>query len=217
MKLADLQISRVVLSDIEENAYLVSRKGRDDCVLVDPGMEAAPFVAQIQASNLTPKAILITHGHWDHIGGIGDVRKIWPDVPVFIGENDASKLTDPNGNLSVSFFFPLTTVAADRPLKDGETFEIAGIPFETREIPGHSRGHVVYLIPAEDGDVVFCGDVLFCGSVGRTDFPDSDPSALLRGIRDKILPLPDATVLLTGHGPATTVGAEKKTNPYLAR
>lgn len=215
MRFADLQIRRAVLSDFQENAFVVSVAGRDDCVVVDPGMEPEPLIQALQNAKLQPKAILVTHGHWDHVGGIAELREIWPDATIFIGENESWKLTDPNGNLSAAFGFPMTTCAADRLLKDGETFDVAGLSFKALEIPGHSRGHVVYLLETDAAPVVFCGDVVFSGSVGRSDFPDGNAADLVRGIREKILTLPDAALLFPGHGPKTTVGAERKYNPFL--
>ncbi len=215
MKLEDIVLKRFVLSDFEENAYVVSLKGRDDCVVIDPGMGAERIVEFLQQNRLTPRAILVTHGHWDHIGGIASIREVWKDASIFIGEKERSKLTNPNGNLSGAFGFPTTTYDADKLLRDDEIFSVAGLTFKALEVPGHSAGHVVYLLELDEVPFVFCGDVVFAGSIGRTDFADGDYSLLIKKIKEKIFPLADETFLYPGHGPNTTLKKEKRSNPFL--
>ncbi|NCA12490.1 MBL fold metallo-hydrolase, partial [bacterium] len=132
-----------------------------------------------------------------------------------IGRGDASKLGDPTANLSGGFGIALTSPPADRAVDDGERLEIAGMAIDVREIPGHSSGHVVFVLGRETPPVVFAGDVLFRESIGRTDFPDGDFAALAAGIRRHLYSLPDDTIVFPGHGPPTTVGHEKRHNPFV--
>jgi glyoxylase-like metal-dependent hydrolase (beta-lactamase superfamily II) len=169
----------------------------------------------MQSNHLKPAALLITHGHSDHIGGNAALKRQWPDCPLVIGANDAEKLIDPEKNLSARFGKPIISPAADRLIVHGDTIEYAGFLFEVREIPGHSLGHVVFICRLQDPPIVFGGDVLFAGSVGRTDFPDGNFDQLANGIREHLFNLPDPTIVLSGHGPATTIGEEKRTNPFL--
>jgi len=199
----------------EENAYLAYLPDRKDCIVFDPGLEPEKIVAEIEERQLEVAAILCTHGHADHIAGNQELKQRWPDAPLVIGSGDAIKLIDANENLSAGFGVPLTSPPADQTVDEGEVVEFAGFRFEVRETPGHSSGHVVFvaseLIPIQ----VFGGDVLFAGSVGRTDLPGCSFDVLERSIREKLYTLPDDTVVLPGHGPTTTIGQEKRTNPFV--
>ena len=212
MKISDIEVKTFVNSDFEENLFVVFVKGGKECLMIDPGMEPGEAIAFIKEKGLTPKGVLITHGHYDHIAGVDRVKAEWPDVPVMISEIDRPKMTNPAGNLSAHFGFPVTTKDADRAIANGEFLTIAGITLRAILVPGHSSGHLVYRIDGEDGTILFVGDVIFAGSIGRTDFPDGNMDHLLWGIRKYLLPLPDDTVFYTGHGPATTAGQEKRYN-----
>lgn len=212
---AGVEIGCIESAPFGENTYLLRRAGRTDCLVVDPGFEPERVIEAIDEAGLTPAAILLTHGHSDHIAGNAALRRRWHGLPILIGAGDAAKLTDPAGNLSGAFGLALTSPPADRLLADGERLDLAGFPIEVHEIPGHSSGHVVFVLAGETPPVVFAGDVLFRESIGRTDFPDGDFAALAAGIRGRLYPLPDAAVVLPGHGPPTTVGHEKRHNPFV--
>lgn len=207
---------RTVVSPIyEENCYIVARPGRDDCVVIDPGLDPRSIISVLEEEGLTPAMILNTHGHADHIAGNATLKDAHPDAPIVIGRKDEAMLTDPVLNLSAHSGFPVTSPPADSLVAEGDILEIAGFQWEVLDIPGHSPGHVVFLQRFPTGQVVvFGGDVLFRGSIGRTDFPGGDHEGLIRGIRRKLFTLPEDTVVYPGHGPVTTVAREKRSNPF---
>jgi glyoxylase-like metal-dependent hydrolase (beta-lactamase superfamily II) len=209
-----LQIHTIVSMPFEENTYVVWLPGRRDCLVIDPGLDPQAILDFLRERELTPAAILNTHGHADHIGGNADLKQAFPQAPIITGANEARLLIDAHANLSAAFGVPVTSPPADRLVNEGDVVEAAGIPLEVLDVPGHSPGHVVFLYRATP-PVVFGGDVLFRGSIGRYDFPGCDGALLLNGIRSKVLTLPPATVIYSGHGPVTTVGHEKETNPFV--
>ncbi len=209
------QILTIVSRPFDQNSYVAWLQGRGDCLVIDPGFEPGKIVSTVEKHGLTPAVLLLTHGHSDHIAGNAALKERWPECPIVIGVNEADKLINPARNLSAKFGIPLTSPPADRLVKDGETIEYAGFKLEVREIPGHSSGHVVFIWRENNPPVVFGGDVLFAGSIGRTDFPDGSFDQLAAGIREHLFTLPDETIVLSGHGPATTVGQEKQTNPFV--
>ncbi len=209
------QVACIESAPFGENTYVAWLDGRSDCVVVDPGLEPEKILEFLDEKRLTPAAILLTHGHGDHIGGCGDVKGRWPECPIVIGEEEAPKLTDAMLNLSGFFGAAVTSPPADVLLNEGDSYQAAGMTFEVFEIPGHSSGHIVFVLKDHQPPVVFGGDVLFAGSVGRTDFPGGSMSLLAEGIHKKLFTLPDDTVVLSGHGPPTTTGREKATNPFV--
>jgi glyoxylase-like metal-dependent hydrolase (beta-lactamase superfamily II) len=217
LDLAGLRLVTVVSEAFEENCYLAHREGSDDCLVIDPGLEPERILDELERHGWTPAAILNTHGHADHIAGNGELKRRWPNCPLIIGAADAPKLTSATLNLSGPFGMGLTSPPADRLVNDGDRLVEAGIELEVIAIPGHSIGEVVFLARSNTPPVAFVGDVIFAGSIGRTDFPDGDFDALIEGIRSRLFTLPDDTMLLSGHGPATTVGREKQFNPFVGR
>jgi len=210
-----VQVVKVVSALFDQNSYLVFREGRSDCIIIDPGFESQQLAQLSEEKQLAPTAFLCTHGHADHIAGNGLMKQHWPDVPLVIGAGDASKLTDPVGNLSAGFGVELTSPPADQLVKEGDVLELAGMRFEVRESPGHSAGHIIFLLKDQQPPLVFGGDVLFSGGIGRTDFPDGSFAELKESIHEKLFTLDDSTVVYPGHGPETTVGQEKNRNPFV--
>lgn len=210
-----LLVNVVTSQAFAENAFIVRLEGRQDCVVVDPGFDADQIIAELEKHGLSPAAILNTHGHADHIAGNQALKTRWPECPLVIGGDDSHKLTDARANLSGPFGFSLVSPPADRVVRDGEAFQVAGIEWFVLGTPGHSAGHVVYLWKGSSPWILFGGDVLFQGSVGRADFPDSNPRLLAESIRTKLYTLPDDTIVWPGHGDATTIGEEKRFNPFV--
>lgn len=209
-----LHIQAIVSQPFDENTYIVWRDGRSDALVVDPGLEPDLILDALAKNRLAPAVILNTHGHADHIAGNEAMKNAFPNAPLVIGENDAEMLRDANLNLSAPFGMPIVSPPHDRIVRAGEVVSFAGIDLTVREIPGHSPGHVVYIIDGEPMRVLG-GDVLFRGSIGRTDFPRGSFDLLDAGIRRDLYTLPDDTIIYPGHGPTTTIGQEKRSNPFV--
>ena len=215
MSQTGFQLAAIVSQDFQENCYVAHLGGREDCLVIDPGLEPEKVLAHLDRHRLAPAAVLLTHGHMDHTAGAKTLKERWPECPLVIGSGEAAKLTDPWLNLSAMFGLPLTAPPADVTVDEGDVYSAAGFDLHVLTIPGHSSGHVVYLWKDHQPQVAFVGDVIFAGSIGRTDLPDGDFEALAAGIRTKLYPLPEDTLLYSGHGPVTTVGREKRTNPFV--
>lgn len=210
-----VRVWRIVSVPFDENTYVFAADGRDDAVVFDPGLQPAAIASTLDAAGLTPAAILCTHGHADHIAGNAALKQRWPDARLLIGEGDEPKLSDPVGNLSAMSGLDFTSPPADATLRGGEAYEAAGLAFEVRDTPGHSAGHVSFVLRAGGNTHVVAGDVLFNRGVGRTDFPDGDAATLVRSIHQELFPLPDASIVYPGHGPTTTIGEERRENPFV--
>jgi hydroxyacylglutathione hydrolase len=209
-----LRIHTIESMPFAENTYVVWLPDRKDALVIDPGLEPDLILDFLRDEGLTPAAILNTHGHGDHIGGNAALKAAFPEAPLIIGVNEAGLLTDADANLSAPFGLPITSPPADTLVREGDVVEAAGIRLEVLDVPGHSPGHVVFIY-RDSPSLVFGGDVLFRESIGRYDFPNSNGRLLLEGIRTKLLSLPPDTVVYPGHGPTTTIGYEKRANPFL--
>ncbi|MFF8774813.1 MBL fold metallo-hydrolase [Kitasatospora sp. NPDC015120] len=205
------------------NCYLVAPGPGEECVIVDPGHRAAAGVDElVREHRLKPVAVLLTHGHIDHVASVVPVCGA-RGVPAWIHPEDRSMMSDPEKalgrSLGTQLMGELTVGEPDdvRELTDGSVLELAGLSLTVDHAPGHTRGSVTFRTPgAEDlPPVLFSGDLLFAGSIGRTDLPGGDGEAIMRSLARVCLPLDDATVVLSGHGGQTTIGRERATNPYL--
>lgn len=203
-----IEVTKIEVGQWATNCYLViSRKGRES-LIIDPGAEPARLLSQVKG--LKVKYIINTHGHSDHIGANGEMKKR-TGAPLLIHRDDASMLLHPAENLSLLWGQEVISPPADRLLQGGEEFELAGTFWKVIHTPGHSPGGISLL-----GDHrLFSGDTLFAGSVGRTDLPGASWEVLLKSIRGELLILDDEVIVYPGHGPSTTIGEERRWNPFL--
>ncbi len=206
----------------QANCFVLAADAGGPCVVVDPGEGAEqPLDELLRQHRLDPVAVLLTHGHFDHIFAVTPVCD-GHDIPAWIHPEDRVLLSDPMRALSIDarqFFggrFQLREPREVRALDDGTSLELAGLTFMVDHTPGHTRGSVTFRSAAGDGrGLLVSGDTLFAGSIGRTDLPGGDHEQMLASLRDKILVLDDETVVLPGHGPQTTIGRERASNPFL--
>ncbi len=218
--MARLHVSIVTVTPFEQNCAILWDEASKRGVVVDPGGEAPRIHAAVQKLGVAVERILLTHGHLDHAGGAAELRRLLatPERPVPIegpDPRDRFLLEGIDAQAQALGIADMHSAAPDRWLAEGETVAIAGVPFDVLHCPGHTPGHLVFV--NREGRFAILGDVLFQGSVGRTDFPYGDEAALLASIRDKLLPLGDDVQFLCGHGPGSTIGAERRSNPFLRR
>lgn len=207
---------------LQANCYLLAAGDGEPCVIVDPGQDAAEPVADaVRKHRLSPVAVLCTHGHFDHVFSVAPVCD-GDDIPAWIHPDDRAMLTDPLRGVSdesAAFFggrFELREPRRVHELTDGAELDLAGLRFTVDHTPGHTAGSVCFRShTGEDGALLLAGDTLFAGSIGRTDLPGGDGDLMRHTLRTKIMGLPEDTVVLPGHGPATTIGRERAGNPFL--
>jgi hydroxyacylglutathione hydrolase len=204
------------------NCYAIAPGAGTECVVVDPGMDAVgPLQEMLAADGLKPVAVVLTHGHLDHTFSVLPVCSGY-DIPAYLHPADSGMLADPaawHGAQLAPLMRGLALPDPDEvlPLTDGAVLSLAGVELTVRHAPGHTQGSVVFSLDLGDTPGLLAGDVLFAGSVGRVDLPGGSWTDMLGSLRDVVLPLEDETVVLPGHGPATTIGRERATNPYLAQ
>lgn len=207
------------------NCYVAASGPGSECVVIDPGMDAAEGVAQvIREHRLKPVAVLVTHGHVDHMWSVAPVAGTY-DATAWIHPADRHLLADPTAGMSPDTARMLLGGGYEfaepddvQELADLQALELAGLTFVVDHTPGHTQGSVTFRAPYDREDVsevMFSGDLLFAGSIGRTDLPGGDHATMLQSLKGKVLPLADDVVVLPGHGEQTSIGRERATNPYL--
>lgn len=210
--MGNIEIKRFVLGSVGTNCYLVWNKDTKEAVIVDPADHASKLQQELESHQLTLKAVLLTHGHFDHIMATNDLCRTYT-VPVYCHKEEVELLEDATKNLSAymgdSGAFTMT---ASHLVEDNEKLELLGQTIEVLHTPGHTKGGVCYYFVQEN--CMFVGDTIFLESVGRTDFPTGNMNVLLQSIQSKIYSKHNEICLYPGHGPATSIGYEKENNPY---
>jgi len=210
-----VRVIRLEVGDMPTNAYLLKDEREAAGVVVDPGGDADKIARRCAAEGIAPLYIVNTHGHIDHIGANATLSAHYPDALLCIGAADAPRLLDPLANLSAALGMSDGAPKPDLLLQEGDRLEFGASALEVLETPGHTPGGISLLARGGTPAQLFCGDALFRRGMGRTDLPGGDAQALLDSIEEKIFALPDETVVWPGHGEPTTVGEEKRENPFL--
>ena len=207
-----LSVIQLPLGPLQTNCYLMACTVTQQAAVIDPAWDGRAILTQATQRGWTISHILLTHSHFDHVGGLAELKEL-TDAPIYAHPDAGPMLARATAAAALWGIHVDAPPPADHPLAEGDVLAIGELRPVVLFTPGHAPGHVCFHLP-QDG-VVFEGDVLFQGSIGRTDLPGGDYELLMSSIRDKLLPLPDETVVLSGHGPATTIGDERRMNPFL--
>lgn len=204
-----MQTEQFVLGMFETNCYLVTGKEPGACILIDPADDAGKLISYMEQKRLVPKAVLLTHGHYDHFLAVPGLQKRWPSLPVYCHPLDCPKELEEH---DMGMVFPTVTAFANvRSLEEGQELNLAGLTFHVLHTPGHTPGSVTF----QAENVLFTGDTLFCGSIGRTDFAGGNMKQMKESLR-RLAAIPGDYLVYPGHEGLTKLDKERKTNPYLA-
>ena len=208
-----MEIDTLVLGEFETNCYILrNNKIAKDCLVIDPGLGAGRLFDFLKEHKLNPRAVVLTHGHIDHIGAVAKLCDNFPHIKVYIHKLDAGMLQDSYSNLSAMMGSGFSTRPADFLLEDNSIVDEAGIKLQVLHTPGHTQGGIC--LYSKDEGIIFTDDTLFTDSIGRTDFPGGSEQQLLTSIREKLFTLSGDTIVYPGHGPLTTIEREKTHNPF---
>lgn len=210
--MAGIRVASVTVGELAVNCWFLINEEIKETLVFDPGDRAGQIFGYARDEGLTIRAILLTHGHVDHMGGAEELRRL-SGAKIYALSEEEPMLGNAKTNLSVFINRRAITLKADRLLKDSQKITLAGITLKVYHTPGHTPGGCAYY--CREAECVFSGDTLFCGSVGRSDFPGGSMSELVRSVKEKLLTLPDRTRICPGHGGETSVEYEKKYNPFL--
>lgn len=208
-----MKIMYMVLGPFMTNTYILYNEETMEGLVVDPSFTPDHYIKAIQDKKIRLLSIFLTHAHVDHMAGMNELRRAFPDAKMYMDKRDRPFLQDAERNLSSMFPVPTLVDDADVWVKDGDEIETCGYTFRVIDTAGHTPGGISFYLQKEG--IVFTGDSLFQGSIGRTDFPGGSMKELTGSIKKNLFPLPDSTVVLSGHGNQTTIGEEKRSNPFL--
>lgn len=209
--MGEIKIGQIVMGMYCTNCYFAHRDNSDEAIVFDPADSGEYIYKTLADKGMKVKAIMLTHGHFDHIYGVDELRKL-AGCEVYAYEGETQLLSDPELNCSIQVGRP-ATVVTDVTLKDNEEVTIADIRIKVIHTPGHTAGSACYLI--EEGEFIVSGDTLFNQSIGRSDLPTGSASLLIRSVKEKLMTIPDEYAVYPGHGEATTIGYERNNNPFL--
>ena len=208
--MSDFRIKTCVLGGVSTNCYVIYREGGKEAVVIDPADNGPYLLNLCRELGVEPVAVLLTHGHFDHILAADDIRRAFR-CKIYVGMNEEGMLKDPSLNLSGTLGTEQMGINADDLMRDGEVLKFLGYDWKVLFTPGHTEGSVCFYIASED--VLFSGDTLFADSLGRTDLPTGSAAKIVRSITEILFALPEETMVYPGHGDPTTIGHEKQFNP----